>query len=348
MKISILFAIALFAGMAFADTFNVTGTCLTDNVSNSTYCGDSPVIVQNVTVQECNATNATIAPGASITLNNATVSCSQANNTTVYVNQSVCNFTATVTPTGSDQVLENVSGLHVTVKSANPYCNENVNQNMTGPSWYHSDKCGISIFCQPTIVNQTVAQQCPAQVSCLPFQYASACAVPPGESCPACPVYSSHLNNCTDNGVEDNGTKRICLNVPLASVSGEEARLLLNNDGAGWYGLKSSQYQNSISSLNGQISSLSGDLAKETKARLAAENTTSNIDEKVNQKFMDTFAWPAAMVVLLIIVALLAYILIRGFMIWQDDKRPSGAGERGVVTHEQIDRLRKIGKRREV
>jgi hypothetical protein len=365
MKLLTILAIALIAGVAFADGQLAAGNCttlqifnesanLSDNSTlpyyNQTWCAENATIVQ-----ECNATNATLIANSTGTFNNATVTCLENSsiNRTVYVHDTVnntvnaCNFTDTITPTGSDQVRANVSGLSITIKAIpSTYCYENVNQNLSGLQLYRSDKCNTTVVCQPTVVNQTVVQTCPACPtcqSCLTYQYATPCPVPPGQECPACPIYST-LATQPDNGTEENGTKRVCLNVPIASASGEEARLLLRNDGAGWYDLKTSQYTSSITSLNGQISSLSGDLAKEKKAHADDLNTTSNIDEKVQKKFNDTFAFPAVLLVVIGCAALIAYIAVWLFVGWMDGKRVSAAEEPPATPHKLIDEFKEAGK----
>lgn len=160
-------------GCSFAinTTYNITaGSCLTDIVSNDTYCAENATIVYNVTnvtnvtTVTCNATNTTLWANSSITINNQTVECFT-NTTIVYQNQTVY-----------VNVTQNVS----TPIPAN-YCYENILINpMSYQQVFRNDRCNITAIAPPN-ASQSI---CPAPVTCLPYQYYTPCQT--CEVCAAC------------------------------------------------------------------------------------------------------------------------------------------------------------------
>lgn len=147
---------------------NATVSCL----ANVTTVYQNQTVYVNQSVLYCPQTSATVSPGGSVTLNNATVTCSNASAS------GACNFNGTVQCDGSEHRLQNVSGLDILVKPPlASYCYQNVYQTATTANVFRNDACNITYISNPPAC-ATVG---------LPFQYASACPVPPGEACPAVP-----------------------------------------------------------------------------------------------------------------------------------------------------------------
>lgn len=183
----ILFILLIFFGAAHADLFNVTGTCITDNLSNSTYCGDnSTIAIFNITdnitynitnttiisIAACNITNTTLTANSSfeIPLNlteNATISCvTNSSQITVHV----CNFTQSFTPSFTAQSV-NSDGVNVSIAAIpESFCYQNVSLNLTNGGIYLSAATNVSVICSSGVsANCPVCETqvaCPAQIVC--------------------------------------------------------------------------------------------------------------------------------------------------------------------------------------
>jgi uncharacterized coiled-coil protein SlyX len=318
----IFLAALMFVGCSFAFTIpngecqNFTLFNETDNSTNLTEicAGNATIIynitenVTNITVQECNATTATLWANETGTFNNATISCLfnitppvECTNTTTYVNVtqnvSVCNFTTSITPTTSEQRLQNITGLDVRIAAIPAtYCYQNTMRAMGYLELYRSDVCNI------TITSPVNNATCPAAVTCLPFQYYTAC-----QSCETCEV----CHECATPRIcaEDDPAPRL----RLASLENETASQAI-----------------SISNLTALMASKDVIIASQKDALNTLDTT---VDKKVDAKtgnVNDMYGY-----------ALLAGLCCTVFFVWKSRQPTTSiSGIGAAITKERLDKLR--------
>ena len=237
MKLQIIIFVGLLLGFCHAQTVIPAGDCqnltlfnATDNTSYiEEYCAENATIlnitnVTNTTVQNitqnyyCPVLSLTMWANSTQTINNATISCfgnatvqnfTTVNITNITENISACNFSANITPTASEQRLNNITGLDVRV-SAIPtnYCYENRNETASGLAVFRSDTCNNTFFCQPP---RCEVQSAP--VSCPVCQDTTTTSCPEPVACPEsieCPVpdysnYTSQINELSNSIYGESG-----------------------------------------------------------------------------------------------------------------------------------------------
>lgn len=177
----------------------------------------SITVVNNTTIQQCNATSATMWANSSLVINNAAILC-LGNMTTQNVTNVIanCSLNLNVTPTSSDQVFSDSNQNYSVRVSAIPsnYCYQNVNQQLSGLGIYRSDITNTTVICKVN-ADQLIGIQCPTpqNVTC-----------PAAPACPEAPNCDLLVKTAVEGA---NNVSTIQLSSSQASATDFQNRLTL-------------------------------------------------------------------------------------------------------------------------